>query len=207
MSIKVVWKSADGSFSSGIGLKLPDAVKVYMAARTALAGSKTAQEILKYVDGHATEIQLVVCPGAEGEMLFPGELQGLNTPTVIWDPNKYFLFYSNVAKVHNVVYADLNSYQPAIVLIHELGHAKQWLSNPAQHEARFKRGPEGIAEIEAENLAIHEGPVAQELGLPVRKHYKHFPNSGEIPSSVKLLHEATVGPNDVVTKGARNKLT
>lgn len=207
MTIKVVWRSADGNFSGGTAMKLSDAQSRYQQAVTQLQASPTAVAILKCVTEHKTEIQLVCAPGAEGEMLFPGELEGLNVPTVIWDPNKYFHFYVNVAPVSNVIFGDLKSYQPAIVLLHEIGHAKQWLENAAQHERRYHRGPEGVAEIEAENLALHEGPVAKELGLPVRRHYQHFPNSTMMPNNqVRLLHQPTYNADGSVTTGARNAL-
>lgn len=206
MAIKLV--HAVGDFSSPLGWRVSDTKRLYEKALEFLAKSPTAMSVIRFVSEHKTEVQLVCIPGGEGEMLFPGEIEGHNITTVVWDPNKHFQFYVNVAPVSNIVFADLKSYQPAIVLLHELGHAKQWLEDGSLHEQRFHRGASGIAEIEAENLALHEGPVARELGLPVRKHYQHFPNSPMLPNNkVRLLHGFTVGKDAEVTTGARNALT
>lgn len=208
MAIEVKWKSRCGSFSSGLSMKLSEAKEFYAQAVESLKASPTAVEVINYVTSHKTSVDLICVPGGEGEFLFPGEMAQLKWPTIIWDPNKHFQFFSNVAAISNVVYADKKSYQPAIVLLHEMGHCKQWLEAGDKHERLVRQGKVGVAEVERDNLERHEGPVARELGLSVRKHYQHFPNSPMlIDKDIKLLHSYTEGPSGKITTGARNSLT
>ncbi|NOQ81392.1 MAG: hypothetical protein GQ548_02540 [Methylophaga sp.] len=181
MTIEIKWSVGD--FSGGMNPKtkitLGQAKDHYDSAIKSLQKSTTAKSIIDFVTGHNTLVYLVCVPGGEGEFLFPGEMDEIQTPTIIWDPNKDFVFYSNVSKTSNIFFADKSAYQPAIVLLHEMGHCKQWLENePHGYEALVHSGDAGVSKIEADNLERHESPVAKQLGLPVRSHYKHFPGSG-----------------------------
>ena len=177
MSVVVKWQSTDGTFSSGTKLKLSEAKALFEKAVKQLQKSTTAKKILDVVNKAKDEIHLVCVPDGEGQFVIPGEIQGstLAAPTIVWDPNKLFHFYSHGVALSNVLYADESSYQPAIVLIHEMGHCKQWLEGKSAYKSKLDR--KDISTIEADNLKRHEAPVAKELGLPIRNHYEHFPNS------------------------------
>lgn len=174
MAIKITWQSVEF-----IGINVPDAKAHYEAALKTLWASATACKIIEFITNHKIEILLLCVKGGEGQFLFPGEWEEIKKPTIIWDPNKDFLFYSDVQICGNDFYADKCAFPPAIVLAHEMGHAKQWLEdNPHGYEALVRSREAGVAAIESDNLARHETPVAKELGKRTRSHYKHFPGSG-----------------------------
>ena len=63
------------------------------------------------------------------------------------------------------------------VLIHELGHACQYLGDLATYKTLFASG--GIASIEADNLEKTEWPVCDDYGMMRRSNYMHYKGSGD----------------------------
>jgi len=57
-----------------------------------------------------------------------------------------------------------------LVLFHELGHVKQYFE---AGDAQWKIRLGDTNKIEADNLDDHEWPMCRDIGIPVRKHYKH----------------------------------
>jgi|ERR1017187_9955385 hypothetical protein len=65
-----------------------------------------------------------------------------------------------------------------VSMMHELGHAKQYIEKPAWFENNYAAAmkvTKGVnqpkLDIENDNLARHEAPVLKELGLPFRLKY------------------------------------
>ena len=110
----------------------------------------------------------------------------LNTgqPVHIWNPKAVFTtlaaditgyWPSGNPKFDKKVKVDL---PPEIGLIHELGHAKQWIEDETQF-TRFiggvrTEGTKTTEQLEAANLKIHENPVCKEMGLKQRIKYNDF---------------------------------
>jgi hypothetical protein len=102
---------------------------------------------------------------------------GFNGPCIVWNPGGYF----------NTKGANISgewpsgkpkfdmklavTYPPEITLLHELGHAKQFIEG-----GWF--GADGpirdVADVEADNLKRHENPVCKEYGLLQRVNYTDF---------------------------------
>lgn len=69
--------------------------------------------------------------------------------------------------------------EPWIVLLHELGHVKQYFeggADPASWDRAWSVRLGDTDGIEADNLSRHENPVCREAGIAIRQHYKHMAN-------------------------------
>jgi len=75
---------------------------------------------------------------------------------------------------------------PWIVLHHELGHVKQYYSGTPQ--AWVLRLAD-TAQIEAENLALHENPICRNAGIAIRAHYKHMVNGFGIVAAAYAIEK------------------
>jgi len=87
---------------------------------------------------------------------------------------------------------------PWVVLFHELGHVKQYFQ-PGENNARaagqldtlWRQRLLDTANIEAENLAKHENPICNEIGIGCRMHYKHMGNGmGMVNNAYAVANKA-----------------
>lgn len=165
------------------------------ALDTLRAKSPTAKTIIEFVEkAPVVEIKVLVTDidGAFGpyndEWAFLG-------PCIIWNPGGYFKTKGAEISGYRPTGAPMyqgkkqdTEYPPEITLIHELGHAKQYIETPGWFGSR---GPNGdvagskeVKEIEADNLKRHENPVCKEWGLPQRVNYGDFEGFRHVPVAV-----------------------
>ena len=155
-----------------------------------MATNPVGREILTALVETGQQIDVVLVPGGEGEFLMPHDptsqnAAALNRPTIIWDPTRNFRFYTNVVDHGDRITGELHQYPSWMVLLHEMGHCKQFIEDNvsgARYEATLRDGlfndaQPGVARIEADNLARHEALAARAEGWATRSHYQHFPNS------------------------------
>jgi hypothetical protein len=158
-----------------------DSTIPYAAASTALANaldtlkqrSTTAKQVIDFVQGDRTEIQILVT-NVDGAFGPHNEAYGFTGPCIIWYPGGQFNTRGATIKGYrpnNSPIFDKKmavTYPPEITLLHELGHAKQFI------EGGWFDGSKDVKDIEADNLRRHENPVCKEYGLLQRVKYDDF---------------------------------
>lgn len=160
----------------------------YLKAKALLiAKSKRAKEIIDKVEADTHVIEVVIGPSVGTESAFRGAIDGETTSKLVWDDSVSFPILvdskqvSTVKKILgkdttiNKTTAKLAPLPAEIVLIHELGHACQYLGDLPTYKTLFKGG--GIASIEADNLEKTEWPVCDDYGMMRRSSYMHYKGS------------------------------
>lgn len=118
--------------------------------------SRTAQQILKTVDG-AGKIIHVVCFNGTGETVFSSDDPAPGEGTIFWNIKARFATKQGNGQ------AALHHY---IAFLHEAGHAVQWLENPVFFEGNMLHGGAGQRTIQDAaqafwmRRAVHENASA-----------------------------------------------
>ena len=143
------------------------------------AKSVTAKGIIEFVQRSAVEINIVVTqqPGAFGPYCEPFGFEG---PCILWDPTSPFStratditgYRANGTAMFGK--KTVTSYPASIVLIHELGHAKQYIEDKTLFCTKTTPARESTDFVEADNLKRHENPVCKDMGLLQRVKYNDF---------------------------------
>ena len=147
------------------------------------AKSSTARGIVDFVEKDKTQVQLLVTD-VDGAFGPKNNEYGFDGPCIVWNPGGHFKtngaeitgsFPSGAPKFDKKLAV---TYPPEITLLHELGHAKQFIEG-----GWF--GPDGplkdVAEVEADNLKRHENPVCKDYGLLQRVKYTDFVGFIHVP--------------------------
>jgi hypothetical protein len=113
--------------------------------------------------------------GAESKEL------GSNGPCIVWNPFGSFKTYASKIigkrEWNNSDIWDKKQvvrYPALVVLIHELGHAVQYIEDSKRFSTSQEEGTMSTEQIEADNLKRHENPVCIEMGLLQRVKYNDF---------------------------------
>jgi hypothetical protein len=170
----------------------------YNALKTLKEKSPTAASIIDFVENKSPAVQIsILVTDVEGAFgPFDMEL-GFTGPCIVWTPGKSFTTRG----------ANITGYRPngtpmiagkkvevvypsEIVLLHEIGHAKQFIENPGWFSSMgpdraITSGSKSVAEIEADNLRRHEHPVCREYGLAQRQNYVDFLNFNDVAVPTK----------------------
>lgn len=128
-----------------------DKAKAYLS--TTPVGKKT----IEVVEGAKEQIHLHVTTERDSTFQHP---PGSTAFDAYWNPDIRLQLTSGQVQ------------SPAVALIHELGHARQCIEKLAWYEARSDGSR--YLEIEDDNVATHEKPVAAALGEPTRDQYQAF---------------------------------
>ena len=147
--------------------------------------SPTAAQVINFVEkSPAAEIQVLVAEVAGAFGPYSPEWAFLG-PCIVWDAGG--VFKTKGAEITG--YRDSGApkyagakrtvtYPPEITLLHELGHALQYIENPGWFGSNGPGGPvagsKETKDIEADNLKRHENPVCREYGLLQRINYSDF---------------------------------
>ena len=164
----------------------------YLAARASLvAKSVRAKAIIELVEASPHVIEVVVGTSVGTESAFRGAMGTETTSKLVWDPSVSFpilvdpqavsktITIAGTARTTTRTVATLSPLPAELVLIHELGHAAQYISEFPTYKTLFATGAAGIAEIEADNLSRNEGPICDDYNLRRRSHYLHYKGSNE----------------------------
>ena len=147
--------------------------------------SPTAKTIVDFVDKDKTQVQILVT-NVDGAFGPKNPEYGFDGPCIVWNPGGDFktlganisgYFASGKPKFDKKMPV---TYPPEITLLHELGHAKQFIEGGwfgADGPAR------DVADIEADNLKRHENPVCKDYGLLQRLNYTDFIGFNHVPVS------------------------
>jgi hypothetical protein len=162
----------------------------YLKARGLLvAKSKRAKEIIEKVEASTHVIDVVIGSSVGTESAFRGAMEGEGSSKLVWDDSVSFPILVDSKQVTTVTkimgkdrettktVAKLSPLPAEIVLIHELGHACQYLGDLATYKTLFAAG--GIATIEADNLEKTEWPVCDDYGMMRRSNYMHYKGSND----------------------------
>lgn len=164
-----------------IGYPLHEASRhLHEALERLRSRSAAAREIIDFVDRRdhrSIRILVTERPGAFGTS---NPAVGFVEPCILWSPVRETTIRYSASRYHpgqrGLAYA---VYPPEITLIHEIGHAKQYIEDPARfpsYDREWTLIPGTLPNdaIEADNLRRHEHPVCNDYGLPTRTHYSHF---------------------------------
>jgi hypothetical protein len=165
-----VIKAAVGGFPTPIA-KAPSVFLDYLGQ---VGGSSTAQLIAVFMDEARENIGILFINNEAGfdSMFIP--------PSALASDGALGGFTGGVAVVN--IESGMKFGGKAIPLgvsmMHELGHAKQFIERPAWFENNYAAAmkvTKGVnqpkLDIENDNLARHEAPILKELGLPFRLKY------------------------------------
>jgi len=169
------------------GYKQTEAKKLFDAALASLRkSSESASAIIKFVENEPKVSVGVACIEMDGAFGSSCHAIGELTPVIVWNPKKKFQVngweITGYRKYNNSpIYGskEIMTYPPELVLLHELGHAKQYIEAPdwfTKENAGGEptKGTKTTKQIEADNLERHERPVAKELKLKVRQSYEDY---------------------------------
>lgn len=164
----------------------------YLHAKAILIGkSRRAKEIIELVEADPHVIEVVVGPSVGTESAFRGAVGAESASKLVWDPAVSFPILVDPQSVTTTrtvgsstrsttkTVAKLAPLPAELVLIHELGHAAQYLKELPSYKSLFAGGKDGIAEIEADNLTRNEWPICDDFGLQKRSNYLHYKGSNE----------------------------
>jgi len=149
----------------------PRAKDYYDNAITYLAGSGTAKGLIAKVTAHGRDTFVLVAKDCfpmfcHYEMAMQYQFTG---SIIVWDP---------VGLISARAAQQCTFQSPAIALLHEIGHAVQWIEKTAwyiTHVNTAMGGGKGAdaakLEVENDNIDSHETPVARELKEGTRANY------------------------------------
>lgn len=172
---------------------MPEASDGFMASIEKMKATPTGRGLLTALINSPVrdQLEIIVSKGnVSGGFMPPNHLGPGNPPkpTITWSATQPMLFFDTVVKLDDFAiprkFSEKNDpnfvqkyqphyqvhesqYPPELVLLHELGHVKQYIDNPSF----LNNYSENMHVIEMDNLARHESPAAQEMGLPVRIDY------------------------------------
>jgi hypothetical protein len=169
-----------------------DPLSSYLRARALLVSkSKRAAEIINLVERDRHIIEVVIGPSVGQESAFRGAVGNEGTSKLVWDEKVEFPILVDAQQVETTTtflgkprtttktVAKLSPLPPEIVLIHELGHAAQFIKEMPTYSTLFASGAGGVAQIEADNLKRNEWPICDDYGLRRRSSYLHYKGSNE----------------------------
>ena len=171
------------AFESGDG-----AEAAYKQARAELiAKSPRAAEVIKAVEAAPHVIEVVISTTVGQESAFRGAMGDETASKLVWDPKHAFQILVDPTQITKKVLgrdvtttqAKLSPLPANLVLIHELGHAEQFLGKMPNYAKLFASGKDGIAVIEADNLKETEWPVCEAYGVAKRSNYLHYNGSSD----------------------------
>ncbi len=165
----------------------------YNALQTLKQKSSNAADIIRFVENAPSVTVQVLVTDVEGAFGPFSMEYAFTGPCIVWTPGKSF----NTRGADITGYRasgspmisgkkEMVEYPPEIVLVHELGHAKQYIENAGWFASKgeggvVEAGSKTTAEIEADNLRRHEHPVCKDYGLKQRQNYTDFEGFNNIP--------------------------
>lgn len=162
----------------------------FLKAKASLvAKSKRAKEIIDLVEADQHVIEVVIGTSVGQDSAFRGAVGTETVSKLVWDPTFDFPILVDPQQVTNMRKIGVKEVAitktvakkalliAEIVLIHELGHAAQYLGELPSYKSQFAAGKPGIAVIEADNLLRNEWPICKDYGLACRSNYMHYNGS------------------------------
>jgi hypothetical protein len=153
--------------------------------------SARAKEIIATVRTSQHVVDIVVGSSVGQDSAFRGAMGDEKNSKLIWDPSVSFPILVDPKQITTSrkmgtttltttkTAATLAPLPAEIVLIHELGHAAQYMGELATYKTLFASGTTGIAQIEADNLTRNEWPICDDYSLARRSSYLHYKGSNE----------------------------
>jgi hypothetical protein len=136
--------------------------------------SSTAQMIAGFMDSTDKNIGILIIDNEAGfdSMYIPPSALKNDPPLVRFSGGIAVVNIESTMKIKGQVVP------LGVSMMHELGHAKQYVENPAWFEntyaaaMRISSGPnKPKLDIENDNVTRHEAPILKDLGLPFRTTY------------------------------------
>jgi len=176
MSLSVIENNIEG-----LAVPIVNSLNTYAEYKTQVIASPTANAILAFLEQSPKNVGILFIDKDFDSMYIP--------PFVLPDDVSFDggIAVVNVLSPINIGGTDIPL---GVSLMHELGHAKQFIEAPVDFENKYKEAMgqvksnypseltrkkkgEKISQliIENENVALHEAPICDDLGLPFRKRY------------------------------------
>jgi hypothetical protein len=163
----------------------PKAKEYYANAVAYLQGSGTAKTIMATVESHSKDTLVLVAKDC-----FPmfchyemAAQHGFDGSVIVWDP---------VGLISARADTQCTYQSPAIALLHEMGHAVQWIKKTSWYISQVTAamgGGQGAQAaklaVENDNIDTHETPVARELKEGIRKDYNDALAGSELGEAKK----------------------
>lgn len=168
---------------------------IYDNAKNWLTRSNAAQELINFLEQDALKINLLISTSQTmpNKFWIPEEVALLNCGVynvfapedvlVTWNPNTTWSVHQLKSKRPVGRHSEKNvnrfsqSVRAEIVMIHEFGHARQWLLKNEWYYTKWRAAMAGNnranLDIEDDNLLTVESVVAKEMGQGVRWHYEN----------------------------------
>jgi hypothetical protein len=180
---------------------LPNAKKIYDGAIERLSRSEKAKGFIKLVEESKHLVLVLVSDDYESKFFSPNELikwyrldLGSGACLVTWSPMSKQTWVAkqehqpkdwNIPGTHPSIQNKIRDFDSAIILLHEFGHAIQYMKEEVMYETlrqltytRGERDADGAGhdidfdeKIEDDNIMRHEAPVCLELNWQVRWRY------------------------------------
>ncbi len=176
MSISVI----EGSIE-GLQAPISNSRNAYSVYKQQVIASPTAQGLLA---------SLEKSPMSVGVLLIDENFDSMYIPPFVFSGGAPFDGGIAVVNVKSQMKIKDTDIPLGVSLMHELGHAKQYIEAPVAFEQKYKEAMgqkktdypseltrtktgEKISQliIENENVALHEAPICDDLGLPFRSRY------------------------------------
>jgi hypothetical protein len=167
--------------TQGLQAPIANSRDSYAAYKQQVIASPTAQGLLA---------SLEKSPKSVGVLLIDENFDSMYIPPFVFSGGAPFDGGIAVVNIKSPMTIKGSEIPLGVSLMHELGHAKQYIEAPVAFERKYKeamgqkktdypseltrtRAGEKISQliIENENVALHEAPVCDELGLPFRSRY------------------------------------
>jgi hypothetical protein len=177
MSLSIIEKEVDG-----LTTPVANSLNTYEQYKSQVNASSTANAILKFLEESSKTV---------GVLLIDKDFDSMYIPPFVFEPDAV-PFDGGIAVVNilSPIKIEDTEIPLGVSLMHELGHAKQYIEAPVDFEQKYqeakgeiktnypseltrtKKG-EKISQliIENENVALHEAPICNDLDLPFRKRY------------------------------------
>jgi len=151
-------KMLEVKFYPGEGLEVNDLFQAYMTAKKYIYQSPRGKEIFDALEDNLNQ-KTVLHVDPTTDSTFQHQVASIKFDAY-WNPIKLFKLKPKGIQ------------SPALGLIHELGHALQCQTKLAWYEERSTG--ERYLEIEEDNVATNETPIAIHKNEPVRIQYRDF---------------------------------
>jgi hypothetical protein len=179
-----------------------DKLLYYRAIRHLTSKSATAIRIFQDVRKAEEKFRVVVSRGAIPGFVPSYQIDG-GVSEIFWDPESTTHVLLNVREQKNQITFEEVELLPHIVLVHELGHAIQWIKDPEWFKKCLDDRHNDLLELD--NIQAHELPVCKELGLAgTRSKYEHFKDSewwrkniNKIPTDLRQSKLNTRGSSEL----------
>jgi Golgi nucleoside diphosphatase len=155
-----------------LAASIPRASHKFIDLLAEVGGSSTAQMIASYLDGASQNVGILFIKEGFDSMYIPPSAISSDPALVQFDGGVAVINIDSQMKIKGT------AIPYGVSMMHELGHAKQYIEKPQWFEATYRAAMSHKSgknqpqlDIENDNLVRHEAPILKDMGLPFRLTY------------------------------------